>query len=176
MSWGLALIFASCALLSSVSASEDYGFDSCLRKDSISCVQIHIYRKLRALFSQDTINLLAGFQFVKNGVPGARSLTQEGKVDNLIYGVDNVGDRQSALEDYFYDKVSDSILIMFVRQTDIFRFSETRGCFIFGVSIFASAPVTNGTGRVSGSGMDNVRSFRLGSRALGQIKESLGLL
>lgn len=97
------VIFAS-----AVSCAEDYSFEGCVRRDSISCVQVHVYRKLRALFGQDTINLLAGFQIVKNegqGSAAARSL-DDNLVDDKMFSEDaGVAERQTALEDFTYEKV-----------------------------------------------------------------------
>lgn len=101
-----AIFFISSASSSSGSSPSsspdtDTSIESCLRKDSISCVQIHVYKKLRALFSKDTIDLLAGFRLVKDHQDDARSMD----VDNEIYPGKNVLDRQSALEDYIYNQV-----------------------------------------------------------------------
>lgn len=107
MSRGISFTLASIAffvLISSASSSTpntDTSFETCLRKDSISCVQIHVYKKLRALFSKDTIDLLAGFRLVKGDENG-----RSAGPDREIYETKNVIDRQSALEDYIYDQMT----------------------------------------------------------------------
>jgi len=92
------------AIVSACSA-EDNSFEGCLKRDSISCVQQHVYRKLKALFGQDTINLVGGFQLVKNGDESSRSL-EDNSIDDKVFGKDDdVSEKQAALEDFAYQRV-----------------------------------------------------------------------
>lgn len=99
--WALLIVL----LCGAASSADDNSFEGCLRKDSISCVQLHVYRKLRALFSQDTINLVAGFQLVKQ--EGSRSL-EDNSVDDKMNAEVDVSERQTALEDFAYNQVSNN--------------------------------------------------------------------
>ncbi|KAL0277518.1 UNVERIFIED_CONTAM: hypothetical protein PYX00_004769 [Menopon gallinae] len=88
------------ASLACFGSAEDHSFETCLKKDSISCLQIHVYKKLRAILSQDRIDLLGGFRIVReNGTE------EETAVAGDVLESREVAERQALLEDFIYRKV-----------------------------------------------------------------------
>lgn len=79
-----------------VATAQD-NFKSCLEQDSISCVQLAIYRKAKEFFSSPKIELMSGLSFVKPVDRNARSSDIDG---TSVEQAANVEEREGALENF----------------------------------------------------------------------------
>lgn len=101
------VFIVSCLLLSVAYAeqaapAEKTAFSDCFEKDSISCVQLAVFRRAREFFDQDNIDLVAGLSFAKNGERGAKSLNFE--PEPQVEAAGSVEARENALEDYVVNR------------------------------------------------------------------------
>jgi hypothetical protein len=78
-------------------ATAQEGFKDCLQQDSISCVQLAIYRKAREFFDSPKIELLGGLSFIKPTGRDARSTNVDG---TLVESANYVEQRENALEGF----------------------------------------------------------------------------
>ncbi|XP_011314555.1 uncharacterized protein Osi6 [Fopius arisanus] len=78
----------------------------CLRQDSISCVQKSLYRHAKNFFGKDNLEIVNGLSLVKSADRGSRT-GNEVFYDQEIEAASNVADRQSALENFVGEEVSD---------------------------------------------------------------------
>ncbi|XP_014241387.1 uncharacterized protein LOC106662090 isoform X2 [Cimex lectularius] len=77
--------------------------EECFRKDSISCIQLELYRKAKGFFDQEKIELFGGLALTKKQVPAeerARSLKEDSDVENKLNSVNDVEAREDALENF----------------------------------------------------------------------------
>lgn len=104
--FALCLVVASAASVNvdanSIQDSEGYGFEECLRKDSISCVQHQVYRHLRSFFDQKSVELPGGFALVKEAEP-----SRDGRSAEEVLPEGAVEDREEALETFAVQKASE---------------------------------------------------------------------
>lgn len=102
----LCLVVASAASVNvdanTIQDSEGYGFEECLRKDSISCVQHQVYRHLRSFFDQKSVELPGGFSLVKEGEP-----TRDARSAEEVLPSGPVEDREEALETFAVQKAGE---------------------------------------------------------------------
>lgn len=78
-------------------ATAQENFKDCLEQDSISCVQMTIYRKARAIFESPKIDIFGGLSFVKQAGRDARSANID---DAAVVSARSVEDRENALENF----------------------------------------------------------------------------
>jgi hypothetical protein len=84
-----------------VVAAEQPSFKECFQQDSISCVQMAIFRKARDFFDQQEISVVDGLSFNKDSIRGARSM----KVDSSpIETANTIESREDALENYVSER------------------------------------------------------------------------
>lgn len=102
--FALCLVVASAASVdtNTIQDSEGYGFEECLRKDSISCVQHQVYRHLRSFFDQKSVELPGGFSLVKEGEAARDGRSAE---EALPQGA--VEEREDALEQFAVQKATE---------------------------------------------------------------------
>lgn len=72
-------------------------FQDCLQKDSISCVQLSIYRKAREFFESPKIELLGGLSFIRPAGRDGRSSNVDG---TFVEQAADVEQRENALENF----------------------------------------------------------------------------
>ena len=87
----------------SIQDSEGYGFEDCLRKDSISCVQSQVFRHLRSFFDQKSVELPGGFSLVKEG----EAANRDGRSAEQVLTEGPVEEREEALEQFAVQKASE---------------------------------------------------------------------
>ena len=83
--------------------------DECLKKDSISCLQVRIYRSMKSFFNQDRIDLIGGFSLVReeDSKNEAKAMKTEDIIsEEQILGAHDFESRESAIESYVYQKIS----------------------------------------------------------------------
>ncbi|XP_039275678.1 uncharacterized protein LOC111055834 [Nilaparvata lugens] len=80
----------------------------CLEKDSISCVQLEMFRSVRSFFEQDSMPLFAGLSFVKSSAPdaAARSLSSDSLAESNILSAPSIEKKDDVLESYVLDKAA----------------------------------------------------------------------
>lgn len=78
-------------------ATAQENFKDCLQKDSISCVQLAIYRKAREFFESPKIELMSGLSFIKPTGRDARSSNIDG---TFVEQAADVEQRENALENF----------------------------------------------------------------------------
>jgi hypothetical protein len=83
--------------------------DECLKEDSVSCLQVRIYRSVKNILDQDRIDLIGGFSLVreedsKNEVK-ART-TEDTVSEEQILGAHDFKSRESAIESFVYQKIN----------------------------------------------------------------------
>lgn len=78
-------------------ATAQEGFKDCLQQDSISCVQLAIYRKAREFFESPKIELVGGLSFIKPVGRDARSSNVDG---TFVEQAADVEQRENALENF----------------------------------------------------------------------------
>lgn len=88
------IVLALC-IIGAATAQES--FKDCLEQDSISCVQMTIYRKAREIFENPKIEIFGGLSFVKQAGRDARSANLDGAV---VEQARSVEDRENALESF----------------------------------------------------------------------------
>ncbi|XP_078032904.1 DUF1676 domain-containing protein Osi6 [Augochlora pura] len=102
-------LFAFVLLSVVVVASQGQTIESCLEKDSISCVQKSLYRKAKEFFDTDNMEIISGVTLVKSSDSQARS-SRSGK--GLVYeqeidSANSVSERQDALVNYVSDEATE---------------------------------------------------------------------
>lgn len=75
-------------------------FKDCLQKDSISCVQLSIYRKAKEFFESPKIELIGGLSFIRPAGRDARSTNIDG---TFVETANDVEQRENALENFVTD-------------------------------------------------------------------------
>ncbi|XP_069679308.1 uncharacterized protein [Periplaneta americana] len=91
-----------------INLSSSTPFEDCLKKDSISCVQIQIYRSLKSFFDRDIVDLTGGLSFVRerDSKNQAKPRTTEDVLeDDQVLRATDVEKRESALESFVFQKV-----------------------------------------------------------------------
>ncbi|KAJ6637630.1 hypothetical protein Bhyg_10361 [Pseudolycoriella hygida] len=95
------IFIVTCLLISAVfAADEPSSFQDCLEKDSISCVQVAVFRKAKSFFDQPTISLFGGLSLAKSERAG-KSL-EEPTIE--IESANTVETRENALESYVVNR------------------------------------------------------------------------
>ncbi|KAJ6637629.1 hypothetical protein Bhyg_10360 [Pseudolycoriella hygida] len=95
------IFIVTCLLISAVfAADEPSSFQDCLEKDSISCVQVAVFRKAKSFFDQPTISLFGGLSLAKSERAG-KSL-EEPTIE--IESANTVETRENALENYVLNR------------------------------------------------------------------------
>ncbi|RZF41804.1 hypothetical protein LSTR_LSTR005266 [Laodelphax striatellus] len=84
---------------------------NCLEKDSISCVQLEMFRNVRSFFEQDSMPLFAGLSFVKNAASAApdaaaRALSSDSLAESNILSAPSIEKKDDVLEAYVFDKAA----------------------------------------------------------------------
>ncbi|XP_073969769.1 DUF1676 domain-containing protein Osi6 isoform X2 [Rhodnius prolixus] len=83
--------------------------EDCLDKDSISCIQLELYRKAKNFFDQEKIELFGGLALTKrdlNQEEAARNLKEDGVVEDEMNTAKDVEKREDALEKYAISRVA----------------------------------------------------------------------
>ncbi|KAK9501626.1 hypothetical protein O3M35_012319 [Rhynocoris fuscipes] len=83
--------------------------DDCIHKDSIACVQIEVFRKMKSYFDQDKIELFGGLALTKRELDAdqaARNLKEDGSVEDEIVQTKDIEVREDALEQFAITRVS----------------------------------------------------------------------
>jgi hypothetical protein len=83
--------------------------DECLKKDSISCLQVRIYRSIKSFLDQDRIDLIGGFSLVReeDSKNEAKAMTTEDIIsEEQFLGAHDFESRESAIESFVYQKIS----------------------------------------------------------------------
>lgn len=96
------LIFS--VLILTVSAE----MDDCFRKDSISCIQMELFRQAKSFFDQDKIDLVGGLALTKNpqaSDAAARSLHEDSFTEKQLETAKSLDDREEALENFAFTRV-----------------------------------------------------------------------
>lgn len=86
-----------------IPSKPESSIDDCLDKDSISCIQLKLYRNVRSFFSQENIELFGGLSLVKNenddkSVKKERALFDQSESE--IVSAKDSDARESALESF----------------------------------------------------------------------------
>jgi hypothetical protein len=81
----------------------DTTIEECLNKNSLSCIQIQIYRSLKSVFDQDRIDLAAGLSLVRE--EGGKNGAEERAAEEQILGAQNFQTRETAIESFVYRKL-----------------------------------------------------------------------
>lgn len=87
------VVFVMCIV--GIATAQD--FKDCLQKDSISCVQMAIYRKAREFLDTPKIELIGGLSFVKPTGRDGRSSNVDG---TFVETANDVEARENALENF----------------------------------------------------------------------------
>ncbi|BES96688.1 Protein of unknown function (DUF1676) [Nesidiocoris tenuis] len=91
--------------LAGVSLAE---MEDCFRKDSISCIQIELFRQAKSFFDQEQIELFGGLALTKNrqsGDAAARSLQDDLVLEKQIETAKDLDAREEALESFAFGRV-----------------------------------------------------------------------
>ena len=83
--------------------------DECITKDSISCLQVQIYRSIKSFLDQDRIDLIGGLSLVReeDSKNVATPMTTEDITsEEQILGAHDFESRESAIESFVYQKMS----------------------------------------------------------------------
>jgi len=81
---------------------EPTAFQDCFEKDSIACVQVTVFRKAKAFFDQQNINLFGGLSFAKTASDRVGKSLDESS--NEIEAANTVETRENALENFFINR------------------------------------------------------------------------
>ncbi|OXU22418.1 hypothetical protein TSAR_010529 [Trichomalopsis sarcophagae] len=99
--------FAVLFVVALAAAASAQSIDECLQQDSISCVQKSLYRKAKEFFDKDSFELVTGVSLVKaksdRSSRSGKDLVYEQEIDQAP----SVAERQSALENFVGEEVSD---------------------------------------------------------------------
>ncbi|KAB0794505.1 hypothetical protein PPYR_11344 [Photinus pyralis] len=94
-------------------------FQDCLRKDSISCLQMQVYRTAKSIVSNESISLADGIMQIRLG-NDSQSLALEENYDKLFGKTEEVEERQTLLETYLMEVVES----LWKRRTVSFSYSR----------------------------------------------------
>lgn len=97
-------------------------FEECFNKNSISCIQIQIYRSVRSFFDQDRVDLTAGISLVReeDSKNQAKARAAEDIIDEeQILEAEDFERRESTLESFVYRK----LIAFFQERTVKWNFS-----------------------------------------------------
>ncbi|XP_046995455.1 uncharacterized protein LOC124607228 [Schistocerca americana] len=77
-------------------------WDSCLKKDSIQCMQLVAYRNIRAFFDRDSIPLVTGLSLVREAEVGSAvsSTSAARELGRQVEEAQDVSSREQALEQF----------------------------------------------------------------------------
>jgi hypothetical protein len=96
------ILIVTCALVGSTAFADDSNFQECLQKDSISCIQMMVFRRAKSLFEQPSIEIFGGVSLVK-----APSSEVEGKslsdASGNVEAAESVEQREGALESFVFE-------------------------------------------------------------------------
>lgn len=84
------------------------GLDDCFKKDSISCVQIQLFRNVRSFFDQERVEIFGGLSLVKNPVPEdskRSSRAMDDSEENQVVAAQAADRREDLLESYALGKI-----------------------------------------------------------------------
>ncbi|XP_063706265.1 uncharacterized protein LOC134835322 [Culicoides brevitarsis] len=84
-----------------LAVAAESSFKECLEQDSISCVQMTLFRKARDFFDQQDISVVDGLSFKKDSVRGARSIPVD---TSAIEAANTIESREDALENYVSER------------------------------------------------------------------------
>ncbi|XP_076295142.1 DUF1676 domain-containing protein Osi6 [Lasioglossum baleicum] len=91
-----------------VLAAEGQTIENCLEKDSISCVQMSLYRRAKEFFDTDNMEIFSGVTLVKSANQARSSRTGKELVyDQEIDTANSVSERQDALVNYVSDEATE---------------------------------------------------------------------
>lgn len=82
--------------------------EDCFKKDSISCVQIQLFRNARSFFNQERVDIFGGLSLVKNPTPEDSAKTGRALDDseeNQIVAAQGADQREDLLESYALSKI-----------------------------------------------------------------------
>lgn len=97
----LGLVFASWA-----DPIPESGLEDCFKKDSISCVQIQLFRNARSFFDQESVELFGGLSLVKNpGTKDKSARALEESSENLVISAKDADQREEVLEAFALKKL-----------------------------------------------------------------------
>jgi len=92
-------IIVSAALILAVAAEES--IKDCFNQDSISCIQMSMFRKAREFFDNPEINIIDGLTLVKGSDRSSRSMSVD---STAVEQAKSVDDRENALENYVSER------------------------------------------------------------------------
>lgn len=99
--------FALLFVVALAAVASAQSIDECLQQDSISCVQKSLFRKAKEFFEKDSFELVSGVSLVKaksdRSSRSGKDLVYEQEIDQAP----SVAERQSALENFVGEEVSD---------------------------------------------------------------------
>ncbi|XP_076174706.1 DUF1676 domain-containing protein Osi6 [Ptiloglossa arizonensis] len=96
-------------VLMTVALASGQTMDSCLEKDSISCVQKSLYRRAKEFFDMDNFEIIGGVSLVKSSDAQGRG-SRSGKeliFDQEIEAANSVSDRQDALVNFVSEEAAE---------------------------------------------------------------------
>lgn len=84
--------------------TQDSTLEDCFKKDSISCVQVQLFRNAKSFFNQESIDLLGGLSLVKN--PQEKSgRALDDPSESLLEATKDADERENLLESYAVKKI-----------------------------------------------------------------------
>lgn len=99
----LALLVASCW---ADPIPESGGLEDCFKKDSISCVQVQLFRNARSFFDQESLELFGGLSLVKNpGTKDKSARALEDSSENQVLSAKDADQREDLLEAFAIKKL-----------------------------------------------------------------------
>lgn len=82
------------------------GLEDCFKKDSISCVQIQLFRNARSFFDQESVDLFGGLSLVKNpGTKDKSARALEDSSENQVLTAKDADQREELLEAFAIKKL-----------------------------------------------------------------------
>ncbi|XP_049859827.1 uncharacterized protein LOC126354315 isoform X2 [Schistocerca gregaria] len=95
---------AECKAVAAETSTDDAisTLDSCLKKDSIQCMQLVAYRNIRAFFDRDSIPLVTGLSLVRESEVGSAvsSTSAARELGRQVEEAQDVSSREQALEQF----------------------------------------------------------------------------
>lgn len=102
------VLVSSAATNTAVISTPDTSFEECFNKNSISCLQIQIYRNVRSFFDQDRVDLAGGISLVRedgNKNQSKARATEDVIAEEQIIEAEDFERRESTLESFVYRKL-----------------------------------------------------------------------
>lgn len=78
--------------------------EDCFKKDSISCVQVQLFRNAKSFFDQENIDIFGGLSLVKNPKDKTARALEEPS-ENEVTAAKDADERENLLESYAVGKV-----------------------------------------------------------------------